>query len=81
MELKPRAEGFSYTDDSSGYAWALFHVDDLPSYFDLEDRDLDYRLTGWYCYAHGVGRSFSDVPTLRKVGKRILVKQYRGLDI
>ena len=80
----PRASGFRSDEyGESGYAWALYHVDDLPSDFDLTDEedDLDYNLTGWARHYSGPGRSFSDDPYYRKVGKRILVKQFRGLDI
>lgn len=78
----PRASGFRSDEyEESGYAWALYHIDDLPSDFDLEDEDSAYYLTGWVSHSNGVGRSFSADPYYRKVGKRILVKQFRGLDI
>jgi hypothetical protein len=80
----PRAAGVRWNDEEyreSSYAWALYHVDDLPSYFDLEGEDLAYYLTGWARHYSGPGRSFSHDPYYRKVGKKILVKQFRGLDI
>lgn len=81
----PRVSGTHLDEYESGYAcaWALYHIDDLPSDFDLEDEkgDLAYNLTGWYRYDGGVGRRSSSDPYYRKVGKRILVKQFRGLDI
>lgn len=80
----PVAEGFRHDEDSGGYAWALFRVEDLPS--DLStDQDtlaLAVALTGWCRWYKGPGRSFGHDPYVAKKTKtRILVKQFRGLDI
>ena len=70
-------------DDGSGcIAWALYNLKDLPSDLDLNDeKDLAFNLTGWCYHYSGPGRSFSNEPFFEKRGSRILVKQFRGLDI
>lgn len=56
--------------------WALFHKDQVP-----ED---DYEIIGLLdCYRvyRGPGQFFAHEACIRRVGKRVLVQQFCGLDI
>jgi hypothetical protein len=71
----------------SGYVWALFntkdiHEGELARYKDdPDDVEFAFRLTGWHAYNKGTGRAFAADPTVVVGRTRILVKQFRGLDI
>lgn len=80
--VKCYAHGFRSDDECSTYMWRAFLIKDLPSDIDLTDDDLAYHLTGWVrrepvC----AGQSFSSEPYYTMSRTRILVKQFRGLDI
>ena len=80
----PYASGHSYgsdEEDESFYAWSAFNIADLPSDIDVNDADLPYVLTGWAHHWNGAGRSFSNSPYTIVGRTRILVKQFKGLDI
>ena len=81
---KPIPYAYGYRTDEhweSGYAWAVFHIKDLPSSIDLFEEDLAYNLSGWTRHYSGPGRSFSSDPYYVMGRTRVLVKQFRGLDI
>lgn len=83
-EVKCYAHGCrSEDDEGSIYMWKAFLIKDLPSDIDLtEDEDLAYYLTGWVRREPAcAGQSFASEPYYIKSNTRILVKQFRGLDI
>lgn len=71
----------------SGYVWALFNRKDIPQSLIDESLDPDsecdlaYHLTGWTAFSRGVGRMFGSAPGCVIGRNRILVRQFRGLDI
>ncbi len=73
---------FGLDDGTVGYAWAVFDLSVAEAEAgDPADRDFAQRLTGWSYSYSGAGRFFADEPTARVYGKKVLVKQRRGLDI
>ena len=77
----PSHYGVKYTSDSSCIAWSLFNKEDIPNDINLESEDLGFLLTGWYQFYNGIGRAFGTDPIVKKTNARILVKQFRGLDV
>jgi hypothetical protein len=81
----PYASGHSSDEEGeSCYAWAVFLLKDLPKDIDLnfDAQAVAYNLTGWQQHYRGPGQSFSSEPYIGgKSNTRILVKQFRGLDI
>lgn len=70
-----------------GYVWALFNLCDIdPQWIEQHNDkesnfDLAYALTKWDSFYRGAGRWFGQAPYCKFGRTRVLVKQYRGLDI
>ncbi len=81
---KQEVDGITYLNaghkemgDDGGYiAWYLFHKDDAPT----DDGELLSRI-GFMGYYSGPGGPFGQEGYIRRVGKRVLAMQHRGLDI
>jgi hypothetical protein len=66
------------------YAWVLFDKKDVLDIVEKHSDDMNelaFALTNWYQYSHGPGRWFGSAPSAKVSRNRVLVKQYRGLDI
>ena len=80
--ITPYASGHRMDDNGSAcYAWAVFFIKDLPNDIDLDSDFLAEDLTGWARMYSGPGRAFCQDPYAKKGRTRILVRQFRGLDI
>lgn len=95
--LIPVAEGIRHDSDGEPgcYVWALYRRSDVAEYLGcdvnvaLKQARVQQRqwsevasdLTAWSEYYSGPGRTFHHEPYLKVSRTRVLVKQYRGLDI
>lgn len=69
--------GYKEINDDGGHIiWYLFHKDNVPT----DDEELLSRIDFTQYYS-GPGGLYSDKGFVKRVGKRVLVTQNRGLDI
>lgn len=70
----------------AGEVWAVFDRSLAEAYLQTEDltltdEDAASVLSGWRHFYRGPGRAFGHEPSIRVSRTRVLVKQFRGLDI
>ena len=78
QELKPKAQGHQErTEGESWYNWVLYDKKEVEG---MDDDEI-ISMSGMIHYYGGPGQVFSEAGYVKRVGKRVLVKQYCGLDI
>lgn len=78
--------GVKPTDFSEYCVWVLYDRSTAESYLaaqgmSLNDEGAAEALSGLYPYHRGVGRGFGDEPFMKVSPYKVLVLQWRGLDV
>ena len=69
--------------EGSSVVWAVYDRAAVEAYLGTacDSREAVEELTGWHSFYSGAGRGFGHDPYVKVYGRKIIVKQFRGLDI
>ena len=79
----PLRDGVQMTGEGSSCGWAVYDRRAVEAYLGEpgNTREAAEALTGWHSFYGGAGRGFAHDPYVKEYGSKLLVKQFRGLDI
>lgn len=85
--LVPVHFGVRRSDFAEWTCWAVYDRKEAEQwlaenyYSSLDDKDAAENLSGWGEFSKGPGRAFGMCPIMKVSRTRVLVRQFRGLDV